>query len=206
MSHSLVGKGHGHEEHFRRLFEEAPLPYQSLDAEGRLLEVNEEWEKLLGHRREQVLGRFFGEFLAPGQEESLNRSFQAFLVNGTTEGVFLTLLSKDGSEKLVEIKGRIALDDQGEFQRTHCILYDITEGRRMESALRESEEKYRLAMEVTQDGLWDWNIRTGQAEYSGAWSRILGEESVQNKYSTWEDRIHPDDKPRVLASLDSLRA
>ena len=50
-------------------------------------------------------------------------------------------------------------------------------------------------MEATQDGLWDWDVKTGYVSYSPGWGRILGEERVENNYATWEDRIHPEDKP-----------
>lgn len=68
-------------------------------------------------------------------------------------------------------------------------------------ALRESEEKYRFAMEVTKHGLWDWDITTGKVYYSPGWGHIIGENNIQNDYSTWEDKIHPEDKSRVLNSL-----
>ena len=53
------------EERFRRLYEEAPLGYQSLDMEGRLIEVNPAWQDLLGCSRDEAIGRWFGDFLAP---------------------------------------------------------------------------------------------------------------------------------------------
>ncbi|MCP4407582.1 MAG: diguanylate cyclase, partial [Gammaproteobacteria bacterium] len=67
--------------------------------------------------------------------------------------------------------------------------------------LRESEEKYRLAMDAAQDGLWDWEVTTGNVYYSPGWSRILGAETVGNTYSTWENRIHPADKALILNTL-----
>jgi PAS domain S-box-containing protein len=69
--------------------------------------------------------------------------------------------------------------------------------------IQASEEKYRLAMEATQDGLWDWDVTTGSVYYSPGWNSIIGEKDTQNNYSTWEDRIHPEDKPRILETLGS---
>jgi PAS domain S-box-containing protein len=59
------------ESHFRKLFEDAPLPYQALDNEGRLLEINRAWADMFGYTREEVLGRFIGELQVPGQENKL---------------------------------------------------------------------------------------------------------------------------------------
>jgi len=74
---------------------------------------------------------------------------------------------------------------------------------RAEQALREGEEKLRLAMDATNDGLWDWNVETGEVYYSPSWSRILGEESVGSEYESWASRLHPDEKGDVLATLEA---
>jgi len=70
-----------------------------------------------------------------------------------------------------------------------------------EEALRESEEKYRLAMEATSDGLWDWNIITEHVYYSPAWTRIIGVNTIDSNYQNWETRIHPEDHQGVLEGL-----
>ena len=189
------------ESHFRQLYEEAPLPYQSLDSEGRLLEVNEAWEETFGYKREEVLGRFIGDFHVPGQEEKLRQGFIDFLRHDSVHAIEFEFNCKDGTRKLMSVTGRIARDPQGQFQRTHCILSDITERRSFEKALRDSEEKYRLAMEAVQDGLWDWDVATGTVSYSPRWCRIVGEETIRNTYSTWENRIHPEDKPHIMETL-----
>jgi len=67
--------------------------------------------------------------------------------------------------------------------------------------LQQSEEKLRLALEATNDGVWDWQVQSGQVYYSLNWAKMLGQEAVDPKYHTWESRIHPDDKDRVLRSL-----
>jgi len=64
-----------------------------------------------------------------------------------------------------------------------------------------SEETHRLAMEATQDGLWDWDISSGNVYYSPGWMNILGGEVVSHEAVEWESRIHSDDKNRVLKTL-----
>jgi PAS domain S-box-containing protein len=136
----------GIDSHFRQLYEEAPLPYQSLDSEGRLLEVNRAWEEAFGYKREEVLGRFIGDFHVPGQEEKLQQGFIEFLRHGSIHAIEFEFKCKDGTHKLMSVTGRIACDPQRLFQRTHCILSDITAHKAIEIALQVSEEKYRLAM------------------------------------------------------------
>ena len=69
------------------------------------------------------------------------------------------------------------------------------------SQLYKAEEKYRLAMEATLDGIWDWNVKTGQVSYSHSWLNILSEKKLAPEYKSWESKIHPEDKHKVLSSL-----
>jgi PAS domain S-box-containing protein len=78
---------------------------------------------------------------------------------------------------------------------------DVTGKKLMEEDLRASEEKFRLAMEATSDGLWDWNMQTGGVYYSPAFAKILGEDDIEPVFESWESRIHPEDRDRTLASL-----
>lgn len=70
-----------------------------------------------------------------------------------------------------------------------------------QKTIKESEEKYRLSMDAAQEGLWDWDISSGVVEYSPGWKRILGVTGMTNDYEFWENRIHPEDKDRILSSL-----
>lgn len=74
---------------------------------------------------------------------------------------------------------------------------------RMERQLRESEERYSLATQGSNDGLWDWNIQKGEIYFSPRWKSMLGygEKQIGNTSSEWFDRIHPADRERVEKSL-----
>jgi diguanylate cyclase (GGDEF)-like protein/PAS domain S-box-containing protein len=133
------------EERFRALFDKAPLGYQALDADGRFLDVNQAWLDTLGYSREEVLGRWFSEFLAPEYAEAFLKRFAIFKAGGQIHSEF-EMLHKDGSRHWVAFEGRIGYELNGEFKQTHCILQDITESRKAEKALRESQELFSLFM------------------------------------------------------------
>ncbi len=69
-----------------------------------------------------------------------------------------------------------------------------------DAALQHSEERFKLAMEATSDGLWDWDVELGDVYYSPAYGAMLGfaPHEMQHTVEYWSDRIHPEDKPAVL--------
>ena len=83
------------------------------------------------------------------------------------------------------------------------IMYteDITHLFSVSSKASQQNEKYRLAMDAINDGIWDWDVVSGHVDYSSSWSKIIGEELVEPTYNAWESRIHPDDKKPCLESL-----
>lgn len=85
------------------------------------------------------------------------------------------------------------------------ILRDLTEQRRTERALRESEERFSLAMAGANDGLWDWDLKTDSVYFSPRWKNMLGyeEHELVNHLTTWSGILHPDDLERALREVDA---
>jgi diguanylate cyclase (GGDEF)-like protein/PAS domain S-box-containing protein len=75
----------------------------------------------------------------------------------------------------------------------------------MEHKLRESEERYALAVQAANDGIWDWNLKTNEIYFSDRWKDIFGykAEEIGNDPNEWFNRVHPDDKNRVQTALAS---
>jgi diguanylate cyclase (GGDEF)-like protein/PAS domain S-box-containing protein len=75
----------------------------------------------------------------------------------------------------------------------------------MERKLRESEERYALAVRASNDGIWDWNLKTNEIYFSPRWKQMLGydEEEIGTDPNEWFKLVHPDDRKRVQADLVS---
>jgi diguanylate cyclase (GGDEF)-like protein/PAS domain S-box-containing protein len=74
---------------------------------------------------------------------------------------------------------------------------------RMERKLRESEERYALAVRAANDGIWDWNLQTNEIYYSPRWKQMLGhaENEIKSTPDEWFERIHPQDQAQVQSEL-----
>ena len=84
--------------------------------------------------------------------------------------------------------------------RSHELLKRTIQQRAlMEKAFRKSEERSHLALEATNDGIWDWEIRTGRVYFSPSYYSMLGYEPYElpQSYHTWEGLLHPDERESV---------
>jgi PAS domain S-box-containing protein len=103
----------------------------------------------------------------------------------------------------------VALDNADLYQQAR---QEISERQRVEDALRESEERYALAVRAANDGLWDWNLKTSQIYYSPRWKHMLGfsNEEIGDSPNEWLTRVHPDDiqqlKTNIAAHIKGLSA
>lgn len=87
-------------------------------------------------------------------------------------------------------------------------IQDITELVEAEKALKASEERYELASAASDNGIWDWKVGTNEVYYSDQWKAQVGylPDELENKFSTWENLLYPDDKERMVKSVQEFLA
>lgn len=189
------------EARFRRLFEFAPVAYQSLDQEGRFLDVNPMLCELLGYEAQEMLGRPFGDFWVPSQRDRFQGNFQRFKCTLKARGE-VRLLHRDGHEKVCLIVGRVETDAQGQFMRTHCVLTDITDQAEARRALEERETLLREIGEIAQVGGWSLDIASGRLSVTDEVMHIYGAEPGQlASLDLALDRLEDAGRQRVLDSI-----
>ncbi|MDP3304919.1 MAG: PAS domain S-box protein [Erysipelotrichaceae bacterium] len=145
------------EERFQLLFNKAPIGYQSLDFDGYFIEVNQQWLSTLGYSKEEVIGKWFGDFLCPEYVEGFRKRFPLFKSQGYIHSEF-EMMTKGGNRLYMAFEGKIGYDTDGKFKQTHCVLQDITNQRKAEKALIESEERYKYLFENSGVGVGYYTV------------------------------------------------
>jgi diguanylate cyclase (GGDEF)-like protein/PAS domain S-box-containing protein len=125
---------------FKTLYEDAPLGYQSLDINGNFLYVNETYSKMLGYKKDEMLGRFFGDFMDKESHDELPIKFAGFKKRGAVDVIF-SMTHKKGYSVPIRFIGKIAYKEEGEFKQTHCILMDVSNELEYQKGIVESKNK-----------------------------------------------------------------
>lgn len=192
---------------FRLLFEKAPDAIFLADtASGIILDANQAAEQLLLRSRKELIGMHFTQ-LHPLDQDALSREhFHTHLENSLLTGKITTIeylaQQADGTVIPIEVTaGILSLQDQTVMMG---IFRDIRKRRSLEDTIRLNEERLKLVMEGTNDGLWDWNAVTNKVHFSPRWKQMLGfaDEDIRDELSEWESRIHPEDRDKVFNDLN----
>ncbi len=122
------------------------------------------------------------------------------------DGAEFLLASPDSAtERWLSVTARPLHDANGDISGAVAVFRDVTTARQAAEALRASEERYALAAQAANDGLWDWNLRTGEIYFSQRWKATIGfqEHEISNDPSEWFDRVHPDDREGLDVRLSA---
>lgn len=91
-------------------------------------------------------------------------------------------------------------------QSVLLVLKNISRFKEIENKLLESEQRYEMAIEATDLGIWDYDVISGKAYYSRKWKSILGyyPDEIPDEYTVWEDLLHPEDKERMTRYMSTF--
>lgn len=92
---------------------------------------------------------------------------------------------------------------EGEVTEVLVVAANITEHVRARAALQESEERFRLLAEVTNDAIWDWNLITDQLWWNEGFETLFGyrRDEIEKTIDSWYNRVHPAERSRVISGI-----
>ncbi len=158
-----------------------------------------QWKRMLGYREDEVGDTFkdWSERLHPDDLDDALSRVDAHLA-GETDVYRATyrMRCKNGNYRWFMDRGMVfERDGDGKALRVTGTHSDISEQKRTEVALKESQQQFQLAMQGSNDGLWDWRLRDNSIYFSPRWKSMLGyaDDELENKLSVWESLLHPDD-------------
>jgi PAS domain S-box-containing protein len=177
-----------------------------MDERQQCIFANAAAEKLTGYAFAEMQGRPLHDVVHhkkpdgspyPIEECPIDRAFPA-RAQLSGEELFV---ARDGSFYPVAFTASPVLDEAGRPIGTVIEARDITEEKARDAALRETEERYRLAARATNDAIWDWRMRDGHVIWNEALQNLFGHDRRESSAAWWIEHIHPDDRARVDASI-----
>lgn len=187
---------------YRSIFNKSPVAIAIVKCDGgTLVSVNDAWLQLYGYERHEVIGRTATELNLCAMPGDRSEFVRLICEGGKVLNREIQLHTKTG-EKLIALYSAELIELDGE-SFLQAMLTDITEQKRMENALRVSEERFQLAMQGANEGLWDWDVELDEVYYSPRWKSMLGytDEELENHFDTWKRLVHPEDMEPALARV-----
>ncbi len=166
----------------------------TFNEDGMITGFNSACETVLGYHRFEVLGSNIAKIIPV---------IYAHAIKGEHTDQVEIITRKDGTSFAAEYSiSEFMLDGQCCFS---VILRDTSERIKAEAKLRESEERYELAVKGSNAGLWDWNIPANKLYWSDHFKAMLGIEDAdfQPGYGEFKNRLHPEDRERITKKLEA---
>lgn len=187
------------------ILDNSPAAIYLKDPEGRYILVNRSYEKETGLAGDAVVGKLDSELFAKEGVGTLHRNDMQAIEQGQPVE----------AEEAFVLAGRLRiwhsikfplLDTKGRVYAICGISTDITERRRSEMALRESEERLQLATSAADLGSFDWDLTTATV----GWSQKIREmfrlpDTIELSQTVWLSLIHPEDRVRVLELFNTAQ-
>jgi len=171
-----------------------------INTKGTIKKINNATIELLGYPQEEILNNRIYNIVAEELNLNLNNLIEANKFPFKCETNYIT---KAGEAIPVAFSMAALVCDEGKIEGMVCLARDITERYRSQKALQQSEERYSLAAEAVNDGLWDYKVKSEQIYLSPRWKKMLGysETEIGNKIENWYELIHLDYREQFKQQL-----
>lgn len=188
---------------FRQIYERAPVMMHSIDKNGIIRNVNAKWSQELGYSKEEATSRTIDFLMTSDSIESMSAILPQFWNSGQLNDVPYQYLKKDGSVIDVLLDS-VAMDDPAWGIVSLSVIRDITDKKRAEEALRESEERYRAVVEEQTDLICRC-IKDGSITFvNAAFCRFFGESKEKIIGLKFLDLVPEQDRGRIGDHLEAI--
>ncbi|MEW6205256.1 MAG: ATP-binding protein [Pseudomonadota bacterium] len=177
------------------LIVQAPLPIAMFDTDMNYVAASSRWIQTFAHgHKGSLVGKNHYE-IVPNLHERWRQAHRAGLAGESLSATADPWTDPNGHTVWLDWAIEPWLKPDGHRGGIILMCKDVTEERLIRNSLAESEERFKLAMEGSHDGLWDWEVATNKVYFSPSWKRLLGYEDheLENHFSTWERLTAPDD-------------
>lgn len=189
--------------YLRATLDNLPFLFWLKDAECRFLAVNKVFADACGQGDPDAMAGMTDWDVWPPDLAKSYHADDLDVMESRKEKTVEEPVQDKGYRGWIETYKKPVVSDDGRILGTVGFARDITDRKRMEQALKESEERWGLAVTGANDGIWDWNLVTNDIFFSERWKTMLGysEEELPNRLEEWSSRVHPEDYEPVMQAL-----
>ncbi len=187
----------------QRYLDTAEVILLALDLDCRITLINRKGCDLLGWNEADLIGRDWVDTCLPARLRLDQRARFQRLLEGDLSPVQGAVLTRSGTERLIEWRNTTLRDDDGNLAGSFSSGTDITEQHQAVEALRTAEERMRFALQSADVGIWDMDHRTGVLTWSETLEAHYGllPGTFGGTFDEFVERVHPDDRAAVLDAM-----
>ncbi|MEO5889801.1 MAG: PAS domain S-box protein [Ferruginibacter sp.] len=191
------------ERRYQTLTEVCPVGIFHTDATGYTTYVNPSWCQTSGLSREEALGNGWLKAVHAEDRQSLTIGWQEATKIHETSFSEYRFLQPDGTVTWVIGQAIPEWDFEGRIAGYVGTTTDITNRKTAEEEIKKANERFELIAKATNDVIWDWNLLTGELWWNENYYSLFGydESALRHNIGSWNHRIHPDDRARVLGGI-----
>jgi len=190
------------EERFREVFEGAPIGMDVIAMDGRIMQANAAFCRMLGYRQTELAGRTWMELTHADDVEASLRVVERLCQNPEKcAEIEKRYLNRDGAVVWARSKISLVRDTGGGPLYLVVHVEDITERKRAEEALRESEERFRIMADSCPIGIWVTDAQSGTLFINRTYRKFCGITSEEVAPDSWRSILHPDDAEEFVGAL-----
>ncbi len=179
-----------------------------LDPEYRFIYSSPSCERITGYNAEEFLANpdLLDQIIHPDHRDDFVRHKKQVYQTGQTGEIEFPVIRSDGTKRWIGHVSQAVYDENGVFVGMRASDRDITDRKRAEEALRESEARLRLSAQSANLGLWDWDLETNRVYFSPEWKSQIGyrDDEISNHFDEWQSRVHPGDLEPVLKKVHAF--
>jgi len=197
------------EARLRATFDQTSIGITQIDPTGRFLFVNARASEILGRSVEELLGMSFSQVTHPGDLERNVEIMQSSLESGDGFDIQKRYIKPDGQTVWADVSVRIVRDADGQAKYLITAIYDITSRKATESALKDSEEKFKQIAETIDQVFWMTDAAGTRMIYlSPSFERIWGipTQQIFQNLESWSESIYYEDRPRIDQEMSRIRS